>query len=313
MIGKKGKNQKPASNYLDCVLVIGGIDPTSGAGIFTDNKVFNHFKFWPLNVITLLAIQNSVDGVTKITPTSIEDFKAQLDAIFNEFKDQIKVVKIGMIADAKQANMIGEYLDKYLNNQVQVIVDPVLVCKNKYVHQNQEEMIEAYNNLLLKSATIITPNMTELILLTQSVNKNLKNTPSTAFADDTSIKLDELQKNCIILSSHTNTPHILCKFKNLITIDKHGNEVVIEIGEIFCTNNQFYIFEHEKQDKVFHGSGCNLASVLACRSIQSNTGLDAAKSSVYFIQNQLANAKKVYHNIDTLTLNFDNVNTSNNY
>ena len=48
------------------ILIIGGHDPTGGAGITADIETANHFNCHPLSILTRTTIQDT-SGVTKIS------------------------------------------------------------------------------------------------------------------------------------------------------------------------------------------------------------------------------------------------------
>ena len=292
--------EKTKDDRLPCALVIGGLDNTCGAGIYADNRIFAQFHFWPVNIVTVLTAQNSVDGVMEVFPVPDDLLTKQFESIFNEFK--IQTVKIGMLANASQVKLVASLLKKYLLPNVPVVVDPVLFCKNNFTHKDNTEIINAYNTDLFNLATFITPNLSELDLLATTIRNNItkKAKPSNNnFMNASAWKncLDVLQESCLILNNYTKVPNIFCKFTKLLVSEQ--NE--IPAGGVLFINNEFFIFEYEQQKKVYHGSGCNLASVLAAYLPSTVNKIEAIKKTWIYVQNLVVTAKKVYQQLDTFT------------
>ena len=66
------------------ILSIGGSDPSSGAGIQSDVKVFSSFGIHCLTIITAITSQNTSDfGI--IEPVSQKILKKQLESKINSF------------------------------------------------------------------------------------------------------------------------------------------------------------------------------------------------------------------------------------
>ena len=76
------------------ILIIGGHDPTGGAGITADIETANHFNCHPLSILTCTTIQDT-SGVTKISNMPKDYIYKCFDKLINEFK--VNVIKIGLI------------------------------------------------------------------------------------------------------------------------------------------------------------------------------------------------------------------------
>ncbi|MHC5068099.1 MAG: bifunctional hydroxymethylpyrimidine kinase/phosphomethylpyrimidine kinase, partial [Planctomycetota bacterium] len=82
----------------------------------------------------------------------------------NDLRDQLTIdaVKIGVIANAEQARVIGRWLRDQPG--LPVVVDPVLT-DNVGIPQQQPEVIAALSSEILPRAAILTPNRFEAALL----------------------------------------------------------------------------------------------------------------------------------------------------
>ena len=84
------------------LLSIGGSDPSSGAGIQSDLRMFSSNVHW-LTVITTVTAQNtSKFGIVEQVSEKI--LKSQLQSIISDFK--IDGIKIGMVYDSQIIKII---------------------------------------------------------------------------------------------------------------------------------------------------------------------------------------------------------------
>lgn len=298
------KLQNSKKRHVKYGLIIAGVDPTSGAGIFADNAVFRYYKIWPLNIITLTAVQNSIHGVTRVIPTPLDVLEDQFHMLFEEFPHP-ETIKIGMLHSVEQIQLVTRMLDKYLlERKTNVVIDPVLVCKNNFIHQDMENIVDAYINDLLPQATFIVPNLKELMLLTNKIYLQI-NDQKLDIHNHKKVNLDVLQKMCLIVSSYAKINRVLCKYKNLCFDDDSSIEVKKEIGEVFFSDCEFYKFCHEYHKKTYHGSGCNLSSILACELTKRKNDLQSVEKTLQTLQNHLIRTLIVYKNYSTLTFDFN--------
>ena len=141
------------------VLTIAGSDPSGGAGIQADLKVFSAMKVYGMAVITALTAQNTT-GVSMVKALD-EDFVAeQIRMVFTDV--DVHAVKIGMIANADIASSIADTLLAVCN--VPVILDPVMVAKGGS-HLLDPDAVQTLRGRLVPIAEIITPNLPEAAAL----------------------------------------------------------------------------------------------------------------------------------------------------
>jgi len=147
------------------VLIIAGSDSGGGAGIQADIKTVTMLGGFAMTAITAITAQNTL-GVAEILLIPAEMVLAQIDAVASDIS--VDVVKIGMIGDAATARAVAERLDPFrpgheTASAVQVVFDPVMVASSGAVLADAET-IEAFE-LLMACATLVTPNVPELALL----------------------------------------------------------------------------------------------------------------------------------------------------
>src|ERR1043166_4044345 len=106
-------------------LTIAGSDPSGGAGIQADLRVFSALGVAGLSAITALTVQNS-QGVDSVHPVSPELLESQLESIFID--TGVQAVKIGMLGIAEHVRVVAAILRE--NRPPNVILDPVIQSSN---------------------------------------------------------------------------------------------------------------------------------------------------------------------------------------
>ena len=89
------------------VATIAGSDPSGGAGLQTDLRVFTLLGAFGQAVITALTVQNSL-GVKRWTPVEAELVRDQLETIFEDYAPQ--ALKTGMLATPEIVEAVAEVL-----------------------------------------------------------------------------------------------------------------------------------------------------------------------------------------------------------
>jgi hydroxymethylpyrimidine/phosphomethylpyrimidine kinase len=148
------------------ILIIAGSDSGGGAGIQADIKTVTMLGGHAMTAITAITAQNTL-GVQAVMPVPADMVLAQIDSVVSDIG--VDAVKIGMIGDAATARAVAERLDPERPGHasapsMQVVFDPVMVATSGAVLAD-DETIAAFE-LLMKCATLVTPNVPELEALT---------------------------------------------------------------------------------------------------------------------------------------------------
>ena len=143
-------------------LSIAGSDPSGGAGIQADLKTFSALGAYGTTAITALTAQNTrgVTGVHVVPP----DFVAQQLATLAE-DVRIDAIKIGMLATAQLAGVVGDFLSEQARSArpPYVVLDPVMVATSG--DRLLDESAVAAVRELLPLADLVTPNVAEAAVL----------------------------------------------------------------------------------------------------------------------------------------------------
>jgi hydroxymethylpyrimidine/phosphomethylpyrimidine kinase len=142
------------------VLTIAGSDSGGGAGIQADLKTFLAHGVHGMSAITAVTVQNSVgvQGFYELPPKAVFE---QVEAVATDIG--VDAVKTGMLASAAIVEAVADACERFqLPN---LVVDPVAVSR----HGDpllREDAVEALAKRLLPLATVATPNLGEVRLLT---------------------------------------------------------------------------------------------------------------------------------------------------
>ncbi|MDC0523137.1 bifunctional hydroxymethylpyrimidine kinase/phosphomethylpyrimidine kinase [Nitrosopumilus sp.] len=242
------------------ILSIGGSDPSSGAGIQSDIKVFSKLDIHCLTVITAITGQNT-SNFGMIEPVSKNILENQLESIITDFK--IDGIKIGMVYNSEIIKTLYHHLKKL---KIPIVVDPVIKSTTGGMLIEKAAIID-FKKFIIPLATIITPNKFEAEILTK-MKINSINTP-----EKIAKKIQRMGAKNIVITG--------IKIKN-----KKISDFVLE------KNKKYYITDKEIS-KINRGSGC-IHSASALYSIVKNKNirksLEFAKKNTF---NSIKNSKKV--------------------
>lgn len=143
---------------LDACLTIAGSDPSGGAGIQADLKTFTVLKVYGCAVITCLTAQNS-KGVQSYRAVAHDFLYQQIRLVLDDLP--LSHIKIGMVGSQEAAKAIGRALDGFRGH---LIYDPVLKASDGS-SLIQPGTLDALHDHVLSIATVITPNLPELQVL----------------------------------------------------------------------------------------------------------------------------------------------------
>ncbi|MGV1771176.1 bifunctional hydroxymethylpyrimidine kinase/phosphomethylpyrimidine kinase [Agrobacterium vitis] len=141
------------------VLSIAGSDPSGGAGIQADLKVFSALGVYGMAALTALTAQNT-QGVAAVELLDPMFVVRQVEAVFADIR--VDAVKIGMLANADIVGAVAAVLAGH--TAVPVILDPVMVAKGGAALLD-DKAVGALVGQLLPRVRLITPNLPEAAAL----------------------------------------------------------------------------------------------------------------------------------------------------
>jgi hydroxymethylpyrimidine/phosphomethylpyrimidine kinase len=143
------------------VMTIAGSDSGGGAGIQADLRTFAMLGLHGLVAVTAVTVQNSV-GVKGFHEIPLDVVAGQIEAVATDIG--LQAAKTGMLASSEIIETVAETWDQ-LNLGAPLVVDPVCASMHgdPLLHPSA---IDALRTKLFPLATLVTPNLDEVRLLT---------------------------------------------------------------------------------------------------------------------------------------------------
>ncbi|MDB9811287.1 bifunctional hydroxymethylpyrimidine kinase/phosphomethylpyrimidine kinase [Candidatus Pelagibacter sp.] len=214
------------------ILIIAGSDSSGGAGIQADIKTVTALGSYAMTAITAITIQNTT-GVKSIVPIDPKEISNQIEYTSKDIKPD--AIKIGMLHSTRVINSVIHSLD--LIKVKKIILDPVMVAKGgaKLIDY---KAIQLLKSKLIKRVTLITPNIPEAEILT---NTRIKNTQDMILAASKLIELGA--KNVLIKGGHLDS---------------------VKVQDIFVNNKEIKILNNKRiATSNTHGTGCTLSTAIS--------------------------------------------------
>ena len=238
------------------ILVIGGHDPSGGAGIQADIETGAALGCRVFSLVTCLTSQNT-QNVYAVSPQSVDALADQFDRLINDI--QIDAIKIGLLGDLAIAQWLAPRL---ADLKRPVTLDPVLRAGGGESLSNQA-LIDHLKTDWLPWLTCLTPNRAEARAL-------------SACND-----MSEAGKALV----NEGTQHVL------ITGADEANDDMVH--NTLFTREQHQSYEWPRLPHTYHGSGCTLATALTCELAKTGDILDAAQQAQAFAWGTLSRGEQV--------------------
>ena len=218
------------------VLSFAASDPSGGAGIQADLMTISSIGCHPLTVITALTVQDTL-GVDSVLAIDADWVDEQARAVLEDMP--VDVFKIGLLGSVENIAVVAAILADYPD--VPVVFDPVL-ASGRGDELSDEDMLSAFQELLLPQTTILTPNSIEARRLAAEDGDE---------EGSLELPLDECARRLIAMGceyvlltgTHENTPQVF--------------------NDLYSADGLVRRDSWERLNGSYHGSGCTLASALA--------------------------------------------------
>lgn len=252
-------------NPIPVVLSIAGSDSSGGAGIQADIRTCTCLGVYCTTVITAVTAQNP-RGVLDISECNNID--RQLDAVLSEMRPD--AVKIGMLPSVGAVKAVYDAIIRYgLTN---IVIDPVMSATSgkSLTGCNAREVsdtVSATTNLLFPLATLITPNIPELLHM-----------PGVDSQGSTAAAACALMQNYGVRTILVKGGHDTSGICTDILMSQ-------ECGELSFSSPRI-------QTEHTHGTGCTLSSAIAANLAIGHPLNDAVKLAKDFINKAIETATR---------------------
>lgn len=252
------------------VLSIAGYDPSSGAGVTADVKTAAALGCYAITSITALTVQSTqgVFGVASVLPEIVSDTLSRLKADFD-----IAAVRIGMLRSAGVANAVADFLER--EKLPNVVLDPI-VHSSSGASLLDFEGAKVLRDQLLPLANLVTPNLEEAAILagTDAVAPELPWDQAEARIRETAARIHERGgKAVLITGGHFASPVDFLSY----------------IGTDGQTQTEVFGGQHIASRST-HGTGCALATAIACLLAQGHDLPTAVGQAKEFVRQAILRA-----------------------
>ncbi|RLV61188.1 thiamine-phosphate pyrophosphorylase [Parashewanella curva] len=254
------------------VWTIAGSDSSGGAGIQADAATINDLNSHACTVVTSVTAQSSV-AVDFVEPVYQQMLKQQLNTLNADLPP--KAIKIGLLVDQKQIELIAEWLKqkRAIYPDLVVVLDPVLIASSGDILAESKGLDFSPLKGLID---LITPNFFELQQLSEIIVTDKSDIVSAACALSKSLACSVLAKggdNYEFVDNQLALDFLVCH-QVAHCSDNH--------------NNAKFWFASERIDTVNnHGTGCTLSSAIASVSAYGYSILDAVSIAKAYVSRGL--------------------------
>ena len=236
-------------------LTIAGFDPSGGAGLQADLKVFHELGVYGLSVVAALTAQNS-KGVDSVAPVSGRFLKKQLDVLLADLVPD--AVKIGMVLTEENVRVVSRAIRRYrLKN---IVLDPVMISSSGK-RLAQKHVPELIKEEILPLCRVITPNIHEASVLSGLKVRSLEG------MEEAAIVLRESGPDAVVIT---------------------GGHLRGAAVDVFFDGSFSYLKARKRAGR-FHGTGCIFSSAIAAFLARGCPVADASKSAKKFMKTAFLN------------------------
>ena len=215
------------------VLTFAASDPTGGAGVQADLLTIAALGGHALSVVTGITVQDT-SGVTRVRAVEADLVAEQASCLLADMP--VRAFKLGVLGSRENAAAVADALERHPG--VPVVLDPVL-ASGRGDPLAAEDLMAALRELILPRCTLITPNSLEARRLAGRED-----------LDACARALIEMGSKYVLITGTHETS------KDVVNV-LHGMQ-----GNLRCATLRKDTWPRLPDS--YHGSGCTLASAIAC-------------------------------------------------
>lgn len=246
---------------MKIILTIAGSDPSGGAGIQADLKVFSLLGVYGLSIITAQTVQNSM-GVRKVLPTPDTFLLEGIKTLLEDFR--IDAVKIGMLSTKENLLRVVDTLKLFPTTNI--VLDPIILSSNGYPLL-EKSAIELLKERLLPKVKLVTPNIHEAGALS-----------------GITVKDPNGMKEAAKLIRQLGANNILVK----------GGDLEDGASDLFCDGKEFVHIRGQRLVREnIHGTGCVLSAAITVGLAEGLSTLKAITNAKRFLNQRIKEVKRM--------------------
>lgn len=246
-------------------LTIAGSDSGGAAGLQADLRTFLTCGVHGLVAVTAVTVQNTL-GVHDRTDIPAHIVAGQIEAVAADMG--VNAAKTGMLASAEIIHAVAAACDKAeigRDSKVPFVVDPVAASMHGHPLFDEAGLV-ALRDELLPRATVLTPNLDEVRLLTGMT-----------------VTTREQMHQAAVVLHRLGPKYVLVKSGHLVA-DPECVDVLFDGSTFIELPGERYATQHT------HGAGDTMASALTAGLAKGMSVVEAARYGKWFVSHAVENA-----------------------
>lgn len=239
------------------LLTIAGFDPSSGAGVTLDLKIFRAFGFYGAAAVTAVTVQNT-RGARSVHPLPGRLLASQVRALSTDMR--LAGIKVGMAATAENVKIIARVLASHRG--LPRVMDPILRASSG-IRLLEKKAVADLLNTIRGKATVITPNLSEAEALS---GRRVRDVETMAEA-------------ARVISERCGMPCLV----------KGGHLEGAAVNVLYDGRRTFFIGRTRLRKNV-HGTGCLFSAALVCELALGRPLPTAAARATDFVHDAILKA-----------------------
>ena len=214
-----------------------------------------------------------------------DDYTDRMDAIMEEWKKMDFYpdgIYTGFLADARQADKAVEFIEQFAKEDTKILIDPVMGDNGEEYPIYTEALCEKMR-FLVRRATVITPNLTEALLLLYGAQRAHVLWKELSLMDEERL-LKFTESTGKELSKEFDTEVVITG------IDLPARENHQEIGNLICQDGNTTWVTAAKEGGSYSGTGDLFASVLSAGMVKGMDTVDSVRKAVKFLSKGIHDA-----------------------
>ena len=214
-----------------------------------------------------------------------DDYTDRMDAIMEEWKKMDFYpdgIYTGFLADARQADKAVEFIEQFAKEDTKILIDPVLGDNGEEYPIYTEALCEKMR-FLVRRATVITPNLTEALLLLYGAQRAHVLWKELSLMDEERL-LKFTESTGKELSKEFDTEVVITG------IDLPARENHQEMGNLICKDGVQTWVSTVKEGGSYSGTGDLFASVLSAGMVKGMDTVDSVRKAVKFLSKGIHDA-----------------------
>ncbi len=247
-------------------LTIAGSDPSGGAGLQADLKVFLRFGLSGAAVPTAITVQ-SPTGVRAVHALSANLVSQQLGALLADVRPA--AVKVGLLPDAECVRAVARALGPLVRLRIPIVIDPVLAGSDG-TRFLPKDAVSVWMRHLLPLATLVTPNIAEAAELAGCDEKTVRDATDEVVAT-------------------------LCQAGARAVLIKGGHGTGDEATDVLGTKEELTLYSLPRvpRRRAVHGTGCALSAAITALLARGLSLEESVQGGKAFVELAIRGARHI--------------------